>query len=55
MNKLAQDKRIRILSGLIEGCSLRTITRMVGVSINTVTKLLVEAGHACAALEFRSS
>jgi IS1 family transposase len=49
MNKLSQDKRIRILSGLIEGCSLRTITRMVGVSINTVTKLLVDAGTACAA------
>jgi IS1 family transposase len=49
MNRLSQEKRIRILSGLIEGCSLRTITRMVGVSINTVTKLLVDAGTACAA------
>ena len=28
---------------------MRSISRTVGVSINTVTKLLVDAGHACAA------
>jgi len=28
---------------------MRSISRVVGVSINTVTKLLVEAGEACAA------
>lgn len=48
MNKLPIEKRIAILKGLVEGCSLRSITRMVGVSINTVTKMLVDAGHACA-------
>lgn len=48
MNKLPIKKRIAILKGLVEGCSLRSITRMVGVSINTVTKMLVDAGHACA-------
>ena len=28
--------------------SLRAITRLTGVSINTVTKLLVDAGNTCA-------
>jgi IS1 family transposase len=34
---------------LIEGSSMRSISRVAGVSINTVTKLLVDAGEACAA------
>jgi len=38
-----------ILNMLVEGMSMRSISRTVGVSINTVTKLLVEAGEACAA------
>ena len=49
MNTLSNTKRIQILSMLVEGSSMRTISRIVGVSINTVTKLLVEAGHACEA------
>ena len=28
---------------------MRSISRVVGISINTVTKLLVQAGEACAA------
>ena len=32
---------------LVEGVSMRSITRLMGVSINTVTKLLVDAGEAC--------
>lgn len=49
MNKLPNHKRVMILNMLIEGMSMRSISRTVGVSINTVTKLLVEAGEACAA------
>ena len=48
MNKLNTAKRAAIISALVEGNSLRSTTRMVGVSINTVTKLLVDAGAACA-------
>lgn len=33
---------------LVEGSSLRAISRMAGVSINTVTKLLVDVGTAAA-------
>ena len=49
MNKLPTAKRAMILSMLVEGMSMRSISRTVGVSINTVTKLLVDAGDACAA------
>ena len=47
MNKLPEHKRITILNMLVEGSSMRSISRVVGVSINTVTKLLVDAGKAC--------
>ena len=47
MNKLPSDKRIHIISLLCEGISLRAVTRITGVSINTVTKLLIDAGQAC--------
>ena len=47
MNKLPEHKRIQILNMLVEGSSMRAITRVVGVSINTVTKLLIDAGQAC--------
>ena len=47
MNKLPIEKRVQILHMLVEGSSMRSISRVVGVSINTVTKLLVDAGKAC--------
>lgn len=49
MNKLSLEKRVQILSMLVEGSSMRAISRVVGASINTVTKLLVDAGNACSA------
>jgi len=48
MNKLSIEKRVQILSCLVEGNSLRSISRMTGCSINTVTKLLIDVGRACA-------
>lgn len=50
MNKLPHTKRIQILAMLCEGSSMRSISRVVDVSINTVSKLLVEAGEACLAI-----
>jgi IS1 family transposase len=50
MNKLPLAKRVQILTMLCEGISMRAISRTVDVSINTVTKLLEEAGEACLAL-----
>jgi IS1 family transposase len=46
MNKLPLEKRVQILNMLVEGSSMRSIERVAGVSINTVSKLLVEAGKA---------
>ncbi len=48
MNKLPLAKRVQILSMLVEGSSMRSISRVVDVSINTVSGLLVDAGKACA-------
>jgi IS1 family transposase len=47
MNRLSLQDRARILGCLVEGNSLRATTRMCNVSINTVTKLLVDVGTAC--------
>jgi IS1 family transposase len=49
MNKLSLETRVQILSMLCEGSSMRSVSRITGVSINTVSKLLVDAGLACAA------
>jgi IS1 family transposase len=49
MNKLDIKTRVQILSMLCEGSSMRSVTRITGVSINTVSKLLIDAGLACAA------
>ncbi len=48
MNSLTVVKRAHILSLLVEGNSLRSCSRIADVSINTVTKLLVDVGTACA-------
>jgi IS1 family transposase len=40
-------KRVQILNLLNEGMSMRAISRTVDVSINTVSKLLVDAGETC--------
>lgn len=47
MHKLPLNKRVQILSMLCEGSSMRSISRVVDVSINTVAKLLEDAGEAC--------
>ena len=49
MNKLSSEDRARILHLLCEGQSIRAITRLTGASKITVSKLLVDAGKACAA------
>ncbi len=48
MNKLPVATRVQILNMLCEGSSMRSITRITGVSINTVSKLLEDAGDVCA-------
>lgn len=48
MNKLSIEKRAMILTLLVEGSSMRSTSRITDVSINTVTKLLIDAGTVCA-------
>ncbi len=46
MNRLDIKTRTQILGLLVEGNSLRATSRLADVSINTVTKLLVDVGQA---------
>lgn len=48
MNKLPVAQRAQILAMLCEGSSMRSVSRLADVSINTVSKLLVDAGRFCA-------
>jgi IS1 family transposase len=47
MNRLSVSERAAILGMLVEGNSLRSCSRLADVSLNTVTKLLVDLGAAC--------
>ena len=47
MNKLSIAKRAKVVRLLVEGSSLRTISRAEDLSINTVTSILVQVGKAC--------
>jgi IS1 family transposase len=47
MNKLTNEERERVVAALVEGNSLRAVTRMTGVHRTTVMKLLVNLGRAC--------
>jgi IS1 family transposase len=49
MNKLDVASRAKILVMLCEGASMRSVSRLADVSINTVAKLLIDAGKFCAA------
>ena len=48
MNKLSTQKRVQVISALVEGMSIRAVVRMTGVAKNTVVKLLEDVGNACA-------
>jgi IS1 family transposase len=49
MNKLPLAKRAQILTLLCEGSSMRSVERIVGCSINTIDKLLRDAGDVALA------
>ena len=48
INRLNLQKRAQIIGCLVEGNSLRATARMTDTAINTVVKLLVDVGRACA-------
>jgi IS1 family transposase len=53
MNRLDADRRAQVIRCLVEGNSIRSTVRMVGVAKNTVAKLLVELGAACSEYQGR--
>jgi IS1 family transposase len=46
MNKLSTERRATILGMMVEGNSIRAISRMSGASKNTIVKFLEDAGEA---------
>jgi IS1 family transposase len=48
MNVLTAERRIQVIAALVEGNSIRSVSRMTGVARNTIMGLLVQAGAACA-------
>lgn len=50
MNTLSQEKTLAVISGLVEGNSIRSISRMTDVDRNTINSLLLRTGERCAAL-----
>ncbi|MGB8682930.1 MAG: IS1 family transposase [Candidatus Binatus sp.] len=54
MNKLATKERAAILGMMVEGVSIRAISRMTGASKNTIVKLLADAGNACSEYQDRT-
>ncbi len=50
MNVLSFDRQVRVISALVEGCSLRATQRLTGANRETVGNLAVSVGERCAAL-----
>jgi IS1 family transposase len=47
MNVLPLDKKLAVIAALVEGNSLRSISRMTGVDRNTINSLLLRTGERC--------
>ena len=48
MNRLSTKKRAQVIAALVEGNSVRATVRMTDVAKNTILKLVVDLGSACA-------
>ena len=53
MNVLRRDRQLTALHMLVEGMSLRSVSRVTGIHRTTVQNLLVRAGEGCAQLADR--
>lgn len=52
-NFISMAKRIAVISALVEGCSVRSTSRMTGVSKGAILRLLASIGYACAEYQDR--
>jgi IS1 family transposase len=50
MYTLSAEKKLAVISGLVEGNFIRSISRMTDVDRNTINSLLLRTGERCAAL-----
>src|SRR5882672_4573184 len=48
MNRLPISKKVAVISALVEGCSVRSTSRLTGVAKGTILRLLADVGDACA-------
>ena len=48
MNRLPISKKVAVISALVEGCSVRSTSRLTGVAKGTILRLLAQVGAACA-------
>ena len=48
MNRLSLDRRVQVITALVEGNSIRSTCRMTDTAKGTVIKLLRDVGKACA-------
>lgn len=48
MNILKPEKKLAVLAALLEGNSIRSVSRMTGTHKTTILKLLAEVGERCA-------
>jgi IS1 family transposase len=54
MNRLSLDKRVQVISALVEGCSVRSTSRLTDVAKNTILRLLADVAAACAEYQNRT-
>ncbi len=47
MNSLPLEKKLAVISALVEGNSIRSVSRMTGVDRNTINSLLLRTGERC--------
>jgi IS1 family transposase len=50
MNILKHEKKLAVLSALVEGNSIRSVVRMTGVHKTTILRLVADTGEECARL-----
>lgn len=54
MNQLSRAERAQIIRALVEGNSLRSVSRMTGFARNTISTLLVQVGRAASEYQDRA-
>src|SRR4051812_46541125 len=50
-NVISTAKKVAVISALVEGCSVRSTSRLTGVSKGAILRLLVSVGNACTAYQ----